>query len=129
MSRFRWIWQASLNATKKALTWNVEDWTPPIEKYIFNFSSKEELKKWHLYSDAEYGGLSSASLEIKDDSNKTSGFLSGNLSLDVNEGTKWKITRSCFCGMQSKKVNNNSIFFYGVSAWYDGWKGMRKENL
>ncbi|TYG68397.1 hypothetical protein ES288_D05G150800v1 [Gossypium darwinii] len=104
MSRFRGIWQASLNATKKALTWNVDDWIPPAEKYIFNFSSKEELKKWHLYSDAEFGGLSSASLEIKDDANKSSGVFSGNLSRDVTEGTKWNITRSGFCGMRSKKI-------------------------
>ncbi|KAG8494657.1 hypothetical protein CXB51_012330 [Gossypium anomalum] len=104
MSRFRGIWQASLNATKKALTWNVDDWIPPAEKYIFNFSSKEELKKWHLYSDAEFGGLSSASLEIKDDANKSSGVFSGNLSRDVTEGTKWNITRSGFCGMRSKKA-------------------------
>nr|DAD24673.1 TPA_asm: hypothetical protein HUJ06_026137 [Nelumbo nucifera] len=55
MSRFRALWQASVNATKKALTWNVEDLVPPSEKYIFNFNSKEELKRWHLYSDSEYG--------------------------------------------------------------------------
>ncbi|KAE8659573.1 putative complex I intermediate-associated protein 30 [Hibiscus syriacus] len=105
MSRLRGIWQASLNATKKALTWNVEDWIPPAEKHIFNFSSREELKKWHLYSDSEYGGMSSASLEIKDDPIKSTGVFSGNLSLDVNEGTKWKITRSGFCGMRSKKFD------------------------
>jgi hypothetical protein len=40
-----------------ALTWNVEDLMPPTERYIFNFNSKEELKKWHLYSDSEYGGM------------------------------------------------------------------------
>lgn len=39
-----------------ALTWNVEDLIPPSERFIFNFNSKEELKKWHLYSDSEYGG-------------------------------------------------------------------------
>ncbi|OMO70567.1 hypothetical protein CCACVL1_18806 [Corchorus capsularis] len=105
MSRFRGIWQASLNATKRALTWNVEDWIPPAEKCIFNFNSKEELKKWHLYSDSEYGGLSTASLEIKDDGNKSSGVFSGNLSLDVSEDTKWKISRSGFCGMRSKKFD------------------------
>lgn len=42
-------------------------------RYIFNFNSKEELKKWHLYSDSEYGGLSSASLEISDTGNGPSG--------------------------------------------------------
>jgi|APAra0007618328_1042625.scaffolds.fasta_scaffold12750_1 hypothetical protein len=39
-----------------ALTWNVEEWVPPAEKHIFKFHSKEDLKKWHLYSDSEYGG-------------------------------------------------------------------------
>ncbi|KAF8401142.1 hypothetical protein HHK36_014446 [Tetracentron sinense] len=103
MSRFRAIWQASLNATKKALTWNAEDLMPPSERFIFNFNSKEELKRWHLYSDSEYGGLSSASLEIKDSGNGQTGIFSGNLSLDVNEGSKWKMNRSGFCGMRSKK--------------------------
>lgn len=41
-----------------ALAWNVEDLMPPTEKCIFKFNSKEELKKWHLYSDSEYGGTS-----------------------------------------------------------------------
>uniref|UniRef100_M4DHT2 NADH:ubiquinone oxidoreductase intermediate-associated protein 30 domain-containing protein n=1 Tax=Brassica campestris TaxID=3711 RepID=M4DHT2_BRACM len=69
MSRFRSLWQASVNATKKALTWELEEMVPPAEKCIFKFSSKEDLKRWHLYSDSEYGGLSSASLEMKDGGN------------------------------------------------------------
>lgn len=105
MSRFRALWQASLNATKKALTWNVEDLIPPTERYIFNFNSKEELKKWHLYSDSEYGGLSSASLEITDAGNKVSGVFSGNLSLNVATDSKWNISRGGFCGMRSKKFD------------------------
>ncbi|KAL7238334.1 hypothetical protein ACSBR2_004438 [Camellia fascicularis] len=88
MSRFRALWQASLNATKRALTWNLEDLVPPSERYIFNFNSKEELKKWHLYSDSEYGGV-----------------FSGKLSLDVAEDSKWNISRSGFCGMRSKKFD------------------------
>ncbi|KAF6148174.1 hypothetical protein GIB67_011949 [Kingdonia uniflora] len=56
-----------------ALTWNLEDLVPPSEKYIFAFNAKEELKRWHLYSDSEYGGLSSASLEIKDTGNGSCG--------------------------------------------------------
>ncbi|GMH29783.1 hypothetical protein Nepgr_031626 [Nepenthes gracilis] len=105
MSRFRALLQASLNATKKALTWNVEDLMPPSEKYIFNFNSKEELKRWHLYSDSEYGGLSSAALEITDGENGLNGIFSGNLSLDVTEGSRWNIRRSGFCGMRSKKFD------------------------
>ncbi|GAB2273759.1 hypothetical protein Dimus_008539 [Dionaea muscipula] len=103
MSRFRALVQASLNATKKALTWNVEDWAPPAEKYIFDFNSKEEIKRWHLYSDSEYGGLSSASLEITDSGNGVNGVFSGNLSLELAEGSRWNIRRGGFCGMRSKK--------------------------
>jgi hypothetical protein len=105
--------QASVNATKKALTWNVEEWVPPAEKHIFKFHSKEDLKKWHLYSDSEYGGLSSASLEIPDkgDGSDCTGVFSGNLSVDLSEGSKWNISRSGFCGMRSKKVNNTELSF------------------
>ncbi|CAN8239503.1 unnamed protein product [Cochlearia groenlandica] len=107
MSRFRSLWQASVNATKKALTWELEEWVPPAEKCIFKFNSKEDLKKWHLYSDSEYGGLSSASLEIKDGGNGSvcTGVFSGNLSTEMSEGSKWNIKRSGFCGMRSKKCD------------------------
>lgn len=47
------IWQSQF----VALTWNLEELMPPSERYIFNFNSKEELEKWHLYSDSEYGGM------------------------------------------------------------------------
>ncbi|KAL6560015.1 hypothetical protein OROGR_005132 [Orobanche gracilis] len=107
MSRFRALWQASVNATRRALTWNLEDLVPPSERFVFKFDSKEELKRWHLYSDSEYGGLSSASLEINESTNGSSGtgLFSGNLSLDVNEGSRWNISRSGFCGMRSKKFD------------------------
>ncbi|GAV61410.1 CIA30 domain-containing protein [Cephalotus follicularis] len=105
MSRFKGLLQASLNATKKALTWNLDDLMPPTERIVFNFTSTEKLKEWHLYSDSEYGGLSSASLEIADTGNGLSGIFSGNLCLDVTEGSKWNITRGGFCGMRSKKFD------------------------
>ncbi|KAF8111254.1 hypothetical protein N665_0076s0241 [Sinapis alba] len=107
MSRFRSLWQASVNATKKALTWELEEMVPPAERCIFKFSSKEDLKRWHMYSDSEYGGLSSASLEIKDGGNGSgsTGVFSGNLSTDMSEGSKWSINRSGFCGMRSKKFD------------------------
>ncbi|XP_042418370.1 probable complex I intermediate-associated protein 30 isoform X1 [Zingiber officinale] len=107
MSRFRSLLQASIAATKRALAWNVEDLMPPSEKFVFNFNSKEELKRWHLHSDSEFGGLSTASLEITDvGSNEVlSGVFSGNLSLDITEGSLWKLKHSGFCGMRSKKFN------------------------
>nr|XP_040260129.1 probable complex I intermediate-associated protein 30 isoform X2 [Aegilops tauschii subsp. strangulata] len=108
MSRLRALWQASVNATKRAVVWNSEDLFPPSERFIFNFNSKDEVKKWHLYSDSEYGGLSSASLEITDSvsggDTSSTGVFSGNLSLDMSEGSPWRIRRSGFCGMRSKKI-------------------------
>uniref|UniRef100_R7WD59 NADH:ubiquinone oxidoreductase intermediate-associated protein 30 domain-containing protein n=1 Tax=Aegilops tauschii TaxID=37682 RepID=R7WD59_AEGTA len=93
----------------QAVVWNSEDLFPPSERFIFNFNSKDEVKKWHLYSDSEYGGLSSASLEITDSvsggDTSSTGVFSGNLSLDMSEGSPWRIRRSGFCGMRSKKFD------------------------
>ncbi|XP_027906385.1 probable complex I intermediate-associated protein 30 isoform X2 [Vigna unguiculata] len=106
MSRLRRLIQASVDATKRALSGNLDDLMPPPERPIFSFNSKKELSKWHLYSDSEFGGLSSASLQITESENGvTSGIFSGNLSLDVTEGSKWNITRGGFCGMRSKKFD------------------------
>ncbi|KAL4326961.1 hypothetical protein AHAS_Ahas13G0052400 [Arachis hypogaea] len=105
MARLRRLWEASVTATKRALSGNLDEMMPPPERFIFNFGSKKELSKWHLYSDSEFGGLSSASLEIADSEHGVAtGIFSGNLSLDVTEGAKWSIARGGFCGMRSKKV-------------------------
>ncbi|KAL1323922.1 hypothetical protein HN51_034134 [Arachis hypogaea] len=104
MARLRRLWEASVTATKRALSGNLDEMMPPPERFIFNFGSKKELSKWHLYSDSEFGGLSSASLEIADSEHGVAtGIFSGNLSLDVTEGAKWSIARGGFCGMRSKK--------------------------
>ncbi|PAN28718.1 hypothetical protein GQ55_5G174200 [Panicum hallii var. hallii] len=109
MSRLRALWQASFNATKRALVWSSDDLIPPSERYIFNFNSKDELKRWHLYSDSEYGGLSAASLEITDSTagpdTSLTGVFSGNLSSDMSEDSTWRIRRYGFCGMRSKKFD------------------------
>ncbi|CAN6935157.1 unnamed protein product [Brassica oleracea] len=86
-----------------SLTWELEEMVPPVEKCIFKFSSKEDLKRWHLYSDSEYGGLSSASLEIKDGGNGSD--CTGYLFTEISEGSKLSINRSGFCGMRSKKFD------------------------
>ncbi|GAU33035.1 hypothetical protein TSUD_359020 [Trifolium subterraneum] len=105
MSRLRRLFQSSMDATKKAISGSFDDLMPPPEKYIFNFNSKQELNKWHLYSDSEFGGLSSASLQIPESENGSStGIFSGNLSLEVTQGAKWSISRGGFCGMRSKKI-------------------------
>lgn len=37
--------------------WNIEEWILFLEKYIFKFYLKEDLKKWYFYFDFEYGGI------------------------------------------------------------------------
>ncbi|XP_057864421.2 probable complex I intermediate-associated protein 30 isoform X2 [Cryptomeria japonica] len=96
MSRFRALWQSSLKATRKALSWKLEDLTPPTETEIFSFRSKDDLRRWKLYADSEYGGLSSASLEIK-----ATGVFSGHLSSEMSQDSRWVMNRSGFCGMRS----------------------------
>ncbi|KAL0341802.1 UNVERIFIED_CONTAM: putative complex I intermediate-associated protein 30 [Sesamum calycinum] len=104
---------------RTALTWNLEDLVPPSERYIFKFDSKEELKRWHLYSDSEYGVFEEHAAKLwclwsvisiagdKESVNGSSGtgVFSGNLSLDVDESSRWNISRSGFCGMRSKKFD------------------------
>ncbi|CAL9079964.1 unnamed protein product, partial [Musa textilis] len=34
----------------------------PSERFVFNLNSKEELKRWHLYSDSFYGGCINSSI-------------------------------------------------------------------
>lgn len=47
-----------------ALTGSFDDLIPPSERFIFNFNSKGELQKWHLYSDSEYGGMQNILLKL-----------------------------------------------------------------
>ncbi|EPS58917.1 hypothetical protein M569_15894, partial [Genlisea aurea] len=105
MSKFRALLRASVDATKRALTWNLEELVPPAERFIFSFQTKEELKRWHLYSDSEYGGFSSASLRIKENGSNSTGVFSGTISNEIDQASKWNMQRSGFCGMRSKKFD------------------------
>lgn len=104
MSRLRALWQAASNATKKALSWKFEDLAPPSELCIFNFQTKDDLRRWNLYADSEYGGLSSASLEIKGTDEHATGVFSGNLFTDMSKDSRRIMNRSGFCGMRSTQL-------------------------
>ncbi|CAL9066658.1 unnamed protein product [Musa banksii] len=62
MSRIRALLRSSIDAIKLALAWNVDHPMAPSEIFVFNFNSKEELKRWHLYSDSVYGGCINSSI-------------------------------------------------------------------
>jgi len=101
MSRLRALWQAASNASKKALSWKLEDLAPLTELCIFSFQTKDDLRRWNLYADSEYGGLSSASLEIKGTDKQATGVFSGNLFTDMSQDSRRVMNRSGFCGMRS----------------------------
>ncbi|XP_020102304.1 probable complex I intermediate-associated protein 30 isoform X2 [Ananas comosus] len=65
----------------------------------------QNMESRHLQSSCP--GLSSASLEITDADADAGlrGVFSGNLSLDLIEGSSWRMRRSGFCGMRSKKFD------------------------
>jgi hypothetical protein len=44
------------------LTPPVRDPHPPLERLLYSFSTPEDLARWTLYSDAEYGGATTAAL-------------------------------------------------------------------
>ena len=45
------------------------------------------------------------------------GIFSGNLSFDVSEGSTWRMKRSGFCGMRSKKVKLLANLFFNYLAF------------
>lgn len=100
MSRLRALWQAASNASKKALSWKLEELAPPAELRIFSFQTKDDLRRWNLYADSEYGGLSSASLEIKGNDEQATGIFSGNLFTEMSQDSIRAMNRSGFCAMR-----------------------------
>ncbi|CAL1376309.1 unnamed protein product [Linum trigynum] len=56
MARFRSLWQASLNATKRALSWNLEDSMLPTERLVSSFNSKDSISLQRLGSIRRYAG-------------------------------------------------------------------------
>jgi hypothetical protein len=42
-----------------------EDMMPSSEKCVFHFNSKDQIEKWHLYSDSELGGIIVFLVKIK----------------------------------------------------------------
>ncbi|KAG2485660.1 hypothetical protein HYH03_015632 [Edaphochlamys debaryana] len=79
------------------------DLTPePIT--VYGFTSQRDVAAWHVFTDATFGGMSSASFELSD-SEKTAVF-SGTYSKEVHESSS--LIRSGFCGINQvrKRVLN-----------------------
>ncbi|KAI5073775.1 hypothetical protein GOP47_0011788 [Adiantum capillus-veneris] len=97
---FRALVRATTDAARRAVAWKFEELQPPKELSLFRFSSQDDLRKWIVHSDSDYGGLSSAGLELGGDTNKTAVF-SGTLSEELREPGIGRIARSGFSGMRT----------------------------
>lgn len=72
---------------------------PPAEKALYSFASREDLKRWKLYSDATLGGGTFGALEPSDEpTDKGTACFKGTLSSAVTDPSS-RLRRSGFCGI------------------------------
>ncbi|GAB4817331.1 hypothetical protein N2152v2_004377 [Parachlorella kessleri] len=75
---------------------------PEAQQTLFQFSSPADLALWNIFSDAEYGGKSTAELRLSEEV-PGSAELCGQFSTQVaDEGAHERLKRSGFCGIHSK---------------------------
>ncbi|CAM6091453.1 unnamed protein product [Calypogeia fissa] len=97
----RQLLQSSIQATRRALAWNVKDISPPAEVILFNFAKQDDVKLWEVYADSKHGGLSSATLDVTRKHRNTAGIFSGSLSENVAADKPVTLKRSGFVGIRT----------------------------
>ncbi|CAM6047154.1 unnamed protein product [Sphagnum compactum] len=83
----RALLQSSIAATRRAVAWNLKDLTPATECDLFKFATAADLIQWEVYSDAENGGMTTASFQSNGDlgTGKLFWVFAGNLSVELME--------------------------------------------
>lgn len=94
---FRKFIQRTLDASKRATAWNLEDISPPKEALLFHFKNEQDLAHWTPYSDKPHGGRSTCAFSIADGS----ALLSGELSIEVEDEAMSRLKRSGFAGIRT----------------------------
>lgn len=74
---------------------------PPTEKLLFSFATPSDIARWRAFSDAEYGGSSTAQLARCEDDKEAATF-SGRYSTSIDGDNETLLQRSGFCGITSK---------------------------
>ncbi|KAL3677932.1 hypothetical protein R1sor_020888 [Riccia sorocarpa] len=97
---------ASLQATRRALAWNIQDISPPAEQILFRFATLKDVSQWDVYSDALHGGLSTAALKPSEDSGEA-GVFSGSLSTELADNAPVRLKRSGFTGIRTREGRHN----------------------
>lgn len=94
------IFRRLLNDTQKYLS-KVRSTFPDSHQSLFRFETPEDLAVWKVFSDAEFGGTSTAALQPG--AVPGTAELAGHFSTVVQEGGgHQQLRRSGFCGMNSK---------------------------
>ncbi|KAL2641600.1 hypothetical protein R1flu_009187 [Riccia fluitans] len=97
---------ASRQATRRAFAWNIQDLSPPAEQILFRFATLKDIQHWDAYSDAVYGGLSTAALKPSEDNCET-GVFTGSLSTELADSAPVRLKRSGFTGMRTIEGRHN----------------------
>ncbi|BBN01695.1 NADH dehydrogenase [ubiquinone] 1 alpha subcomplex assembly factor 1 [Marchantia polymorpha subsp. ruderalis] len=98
--------QSSVQATRRAFAWNLQDLSPPAEQVLFKFATTKDVSQWDVYSDAVYGGLSTATLKPSEN-NGEAGVFSGTLSIELDDRAPLRLKKSGFTGMRTAEEKHN----------------------
>lgn len=84
-------------------------------RYLFKFSSPDDLAKWKVFSDAQFGGCSSSKLITSFEDPGTASF-EGIYSRQMGESADVSMKRSGFAGMLSKNTSGECIDLDGYHS-------------
>jgi NADH dehydrogenase [ubiquinone] 1 alpha subcomplex assembly factor 1 len=91
-----------------AIAWNLKDLIPATECDLFKFATAADLIQWEVYSDAENGGMTTASFQSNGDLG--TGVFAGNLSVELMEHANTRMRRSGFSGIRTVQDLNLEDF-------------------
>ncbi|KAK9803259.1 hypothetical protein WJX72_001399 [[Myrmecia] bisecta] len=99
------IWRRLVRNTQDFIQ-KVKDPYPPSSRQLFRFKSPEDLAAWNIFTDQEFGGLSTASLSSSAAYPGTANFA-GEYSTELGVDAGDRIRRSGFAGIRSQETGEH----------------------
>ncbi|CAL8471552.1 g11094 [Coccomyxa elongata] len=111
-------WKGLLKQTQRYLD-KVQNPYPAAERVLYQFASAEDLGKWKVFTDEEFGGQSIAELSSSSntrDRTATAEFR-GEISVNIDEETEGKrMQRSGFAGIRTQEMEGQYMDVEGYDA-------------
>ncbi|CAK9257243.1 unnamed protein product [Sphagnum jensenii] len=112
----RALLQSSIAATH-SIAWNLKDLIPATECDLFKFATAADLIQWEVYSDAENGGMTTASFQSNVDLGtdmlqcelNIMNSVRCNLSVELMEHANTRMRRSGFSGIRTVQDINTIV--------------------